>query len=200
MVRVASLRPAGSARVHGPRYRTRMRGASSAPDVRRTVGGHVCLPGCRSSCVPSAFFGFFCFLIYLERGSLGALNAARECAELGHFNMAAVQQRTVLLRPARRYWCQMSGKQREVGGGQIQPHKTCSSGNPASLCLSRSAKRRKKPVCGALKIFPSSSPKLKRRMQLLVESCALSTPVRVPTLSCLLTSYFPGWIQSELQM
>lgn len=37
------------------------------------------------------------FLICLERG----LNAARECVELGHCNMAAVQQRTVLLRPAR---------------------------------------------------------------------------------------------------
>lgn len=43
----------------------------------------------------------------------GALIAARECVELGHFNMAAVQQRTVLLGPARRYWCQMSVQTRE---------------------------------------------------------------------------------------
>lgn len=46
--------------------------------------------------------------IFLEGELCGALIAARECVELGHFNMAAVQQRTVLLGPARQYWCQMS--------------------------------------------------------------------------------------------
>lgn len=49
-----------------------------------------------------------------------ALIAARECVELGHFSMAAVQQRTVPLAPAREYWCQMSvqaERKREKGGG-----------------------------------------------------------------------------------
>lgn len=64
---------------------------------------------------------------------------------------------------------------------------------PLCVCLAqRKEEKKKKTVHGSLKIFPSSSSKLKRRMQLLAESCALSVPVKLPTLSCLLTSYFPG--------
>ena len=72
----------------------------------------------------------------------GDVMAARECKELGHFNMAAVQQRTVPTSPARQYWCQMSAQGRDGRGGREtqreKTHETSSSGNSFFLSLSPS--------------------------------------------------------------
>lgn len=197
------LLAAGPARVHGSRYGTRA--ASSGPDVRRTVGARLPPePPPRGSCVPSAFFCVFLFFNLFGKRLARRFKRRQRMCGVGSFqhgssstkNSTAAPCQTILVPDVRQ-----TERSRGEGGG-VQPHKTCSSGNSASLCLSRSAKRRKKKktVHGSLKIFPSSSSKLKRRMQLLAESCALSIPVKLPTLSCLLTSYFPGRIQPAPQM
>lgn len=89
----------------------------------------VCLPTTPpklSSLLSGSLSQFLCHTIHIFWRELhGALIAARECVELGHFNMAAVQQRTVLLGPARRYWCQMSvqtERERKRGGRNRSSH------------------------------------------------------------------------------